>query len=99
MRYLFAQCHSLLPPTHQVFDLLEVVLCAIVLELLHHLHIGSAVILPDVLDEVRSVTDWLTLKCEDEGTVSLIEAIRSANLKARQEVTVNYYLSISRIGC
>ena len=80
MRYLLAQCHALLSPTHQVFDLHEVVLGAIVLELLDHLHIGAAIVLPDVLDEVRSVADWLTLEREDEWTVALIETIRSANL-------------------
>ena len=81
MGYLFTQCHALFPLTHQVFNLLEVVLGAIVLELLNHLHISSTIVLSDVLDEVSSVTDWFTLKRENERTVALIEAIRAAYLE------------------
>ena len=81
VRYLFPQSHALLSSAHQVLDLLEIVFRAIVLELFHHLHVGAAIVLPDMLNKVSSVTNWLTLEREDERTVALVESIRPANLK------------------
>ena len=75
VRYLLSQSHALLSAAHQVFDLFEVVLCAIVLELFHHLHISAAIVLPDVLNKVRSVADRLALQREDKRTVALVETI------------------------
>ena len=72
---LLTKGHALLSSAHQVFNLLKVILSAIVLMLFDHLNVRSAVILSDVFNEICAITDWLPLQSEDEGAVALIEAI------------------------
>ena len=47
----------------------------------------TAVVLPDVLDEVSAIADRLTLQSVDEGAGSLVEAICAADLKCAQSVS------------
>ena len=70
----------MLTHTHQLFYLLEVVLGAIVLMRFLHLHVGAAVALSHMLDEVRAIADLLALQSVHEWAVPFIESIRAANL-------------------
>ena len=75
VRDLLAQGHSLLSSAHELLDLLQVVFGAVVLVLLDDLNVGTAVVLPDMLDEVGAITDRLSLQRVNEGTVTLVEAV------------------------
>ena len=70
-----AKSRSMLAHTHQLLNLLQVVPRPIVLVLLQHLHVGSAVALSHVFDEVRTIANLLALQSVDEGAVPLIETI------------------------
>ena len=70
-----AKSRSMLAHTHQLLNLLQVVPRPIVLVLLQHLYVGSAVALSHVFDEVRTIANLLALQSVDEGAVPLIETI------------------------
>ena len=86
MSNLFAQGHSLLSSAHQILDLFQVVLSAVVLMLFENLDVCAAVVRPDMLDEVSAITDRFSFKRVNERTVTLIESVRSAHLQSHTKV-------------
>lgn len=67
--------HTFLAHAHQLLDLLEVLLRTVVLMLLKHLYVGTAIALSDMLNEICTITDLLSFKSIHEGTVPFVEAI------------------------
>ena len=80
VRDFLTQSHALLPTAHQVLNLFQVVGSSLVLMFFQHLHTCSAIVLPDMLNEVSTISNRFTFEREDKWTVSLIESIRTANL-------------------
>ena len=75
---LLGEGKAVLPPAHELLDLLEVVSGSRVLLLLGHVDCGAAVAQPHVLHEVGTVADRLTFQREDEGAGASVEAVRAA---------------------
>ena len=70
-----AESGTMLAHAHLLLNSLNVVLRSVVLLLLQHLYVSTAVALPHMLNEIRAITDLLALKSVDEWAVPLVEAI------------------------
>ena len=78
------QSLAMLAVPQQLLNLGQVVLLAIFLMLLENLNACAAVSVPDVLDELGTVTNQLTLNRVHKGARPLVEAIRAAHLHKKQ---------------
>lgn len=78
-----AQCHTLLTTTHELFNLLKVLFLTAILAVLGHLDVGTAISLSHVFYEVGAITNGLALQRVDEGAITLIEAVRAADLLSK----------------
>ena len=65
----------MLSHTHELLDLLEVVLGSIVLMLFQHLNVCAAVALSHMLNKVRAIANLLAFQSVDEWAVPFIETI------------------------
>ena len=83
---LLSKSHTLLSTAHQLLNFVQVFLLTAVLCIFCDLDVGPTVSDSDVLDEIRAVSDWLTLKGVDEGAVTLIETIRAADLHSKRSI-------------
>ena len=78
--YFLIHRQPMLPIAKQFFDHFPIGRSPSVLILFGHLNACTAIPSPDVLHEVGTITDRLTLQCEDKWARPQVEAIGTADL-------------------